>query len=290
MTYATLDEAKRALKANDVSATDDDRLYTYLLQITDRLDGMLWGRYGFEPVYDAVQFRVEAHMVDQWNGRLALPYPLLSYTSMTINGTAVGATSADTGDYDPPYRALYLTDDTLDCGYTWYSVACPCTTRRLRAIVTGFWGWHTDYENAWQLSGDTIQDVGGINATDTTITVTDADGEDYRSLTPRFSMGNLIRIGTEYLRVDEVNTTTNILTVRRGVNGTTAAAHAADTAIYVYYPDDRVMRGVSRQAGLMYARRGAYDGRSSDGMGGETVYPQDMMGELRDIIQEYQYL
>jgi hypothetical protein len=106
----------------------------------------------------------------------------------------------------------------------------------LRAVpVTGIWGWHDRWTQAWRDSRDTIQD-NPLNSAAMTITVSDAAGADAYSQSPRFQAGQLLRIEDEYLRVLVVNATTNVLTVLRGVNGTSAAAHAQGTTIEVFQP------------------------------------------------------
>ena len=290
MSYATLAQAKRALAAENVSTTDDAALYELLIQVTDRINALEWlDGVGFEPIHDVVQWIMRPWQIDSYHdGSMALPKPLLEYDNMTINDTAVPASTAGVDGHDPPYRRLYLSDSMLNSGRTWYDVVNVCNVYRLKVRVTGRWGYRTRYaDDAWQLSGDSVQDAGGIDVSVTTVTVADADGADWRQLTPRFSPGQLIRIEDEYLRIDAVDTATNELTVRRGVNGTTAAAHANGTAIDTYTPDDRIVRGVARQAGLMYARRGAYDISQSDAMGGQTIYPQDLLAGLRGVLQEY---
>ena len=69
-----------------------------------------------------------------------------------------------------------------------------------------------------------------------TINVTDADGTDIDQQSPRFQVGHLLRIESEYLRVLALDTATNQLTVQRGVNGTTAASHAQSTQIDTFQP------------------------------------------------------
>lgn len=95
--------------------------------------------------------------------------------------------------------------------------------------ITGIWGYHPDWNHAWSDSGDTVQDA-SLSASATAMTVTDADAGD----NPRFQVGQLLRLEDEYLHITAIDTATNILTVERGVNGTTAVSHANGTAIEMY--------------------------------------------------------
>lgn len=101
--------------------------------------------------------------------------------------------------------------------------------------VTGIWGWHDDWGEAWFSSGDTVQN-NPLSSGATSLTVAAADGADSSGQTPRFQVGQLLRIEAEYVRVTGVDTGTNVLSVQRGTNGTTAAAHVQNTLIEVYQP------------------------------------------------------
>lgn len=95
--------------------------------------------------------------------------------------------------------------------------------------VTGLWGYHPDWSIAWEDSGDSVQDA-SLTASATTITVTDADA----GASPRFQVGQLIRLEDEYLHITAIDTATNILTVKRAVNGTIATSHVNATTIDIY--------------------------------------------------------
>jgi hypothetical protein len=132
-----------------------------------------------------------------------------------------------------PYHTLKLTENTNE---------------RLHAgqktlTILGAWGWQADTE----LTDNAINDVANINSTQTTITY---DG------TGNLSAGEILLIDTEQIYVRSLSTT--VLTVTRGVNGTTAATHADDATISRYlYPSDVVEaclsiardRYTSREAG-----------------------------------------
>ena len=84
--------------------------------------------------------------------------------------------------------------------------------------VTGRWGYR-EYAEA---SGSLITDGGGISATITTINVT---------ATADFAIGQTIMVETEQMLV--TNISGGALTVRRALNGTTAATHALNTEISI---------------------------------------------------------
>ena len=121
--------------------------------------------------------------------------------------------------------------------------------------VTGIWGYHEDWDNAWQDSQDTVQNSTQIAAAGTSLTVTDADGVNLLGVTPRFKVDTILKIEDEYLYVTAKNTSTNVLTVLRGVNGTTAAAHANATTIYTYHMQDEINHWVTRLAAWLYRQK-----------------------------------
>jgi len=97
-------------------------------------------------------------------------------------------------------------------------------------------GWSaTPYVDA----GTDVNDATPMSATVTTCTVDDGTA---------FAIGQTIKIGDEQLYISAIST--HNLTVKRGVNGTTAASHANDSDIYIYeYPQPIV------QACLVMAMR-----------------------------------
>jgi hypothetical protein len=122
----------------------------------------------------------------------------------------------------------------------------------LEAIsVTGIWGWHERWSTAWRSTSDSVQN-NPLTASSITLTVADADGADAIGEMPRFQVGHLLKIDDEYLRVIAVNTTSNILTVLRGVNGTSAAAHNQNTPISTYQPPADVEALALRWAAWLY--------------------------------------
>jgi hypothetical protein len=120
--------------------------------------------------------------------------------------------------------------------------------------VTGEWAWHDDPARRWLDSNDSVKVE--INATTTTITVNDADGVDYWQDSPRFSPGQLLKIGSEYLSLRDV--TGDTLTVMREQQGSTAATHTAGSTIYIWSGAQAAQDFVTRAAALQYERRGEF--------------------------------
>ena len=89
--------------------------------------------------------------------------------------------------------------------------------------VEAIWGYHTNYSQRAWITGSTISDDSDVGVADTTIK--SASGT-------LFDPGQIVRIDDEIIRVTAVSTAT--LTVVRGENGSTAAAHDDGTTVYIW--------------------------------------------------------
>lgn len=285
MTYATLAEAKQELKAGTASNTvEDAKLYTHIRTVSARLDlEFSQRRPFFAPYIESRQVRITPANINSYDNVLYINQNLLALTSVTVNGTAltVGTTVEAWPTLASPFRALRLMDVTND----WYNY-CSSTYAPLFATINGVWGFHRDYPNAW-LSVDTLA-AAIVSASATTFTVADVDGSDPYGRTPRISAGNWLKIDDEYLEVVSTDTATNTVTVRRGVNGSTAATHAISSAVSVWQVEEPVKRANARQAAFLYARQGAFESSVITDIG-TLNYPSDWLGEVKRIIQEYSY-
>lgn len=132
--------------------------------------------------------------------------------------------------------------------------------------IAGTWGYHEDWPNAWEDTGDTVQDD-PLTAVATTVTVSSVAGQGLYEMSPRFRAQDMLKIESEYLYVISTNPTADTLSVRRGVNGTTAAAHVSTTAISVYRPMDEIALATKTLAKWIYDRR--------------QTSPEDEMGSIR---------
>jgi len=130
--------------------------------------------------------------------------------------------------------------------------------------VSGLWGWHERWSQAWLSEVDSLQD-GPLAATATTLRV--AEGS-------RFQPGQLLRLGDEYLRLLAVDGASHALTVERGAQGTTAAAHSQGSNIDVYQPSPAVTLLCLRLAAWLYRE----PDRSPAG-----PLPADLSSELRAL-------
>lgn len=283
--YATLAEAKAELKAPSTSQTvDDAKMYTYLRTVSARIDlEFSQRRPMFAPYIESRQVRVTPASINSYDNALYLGMNLLALTSADVGGNVltVGTTVDGWPSLSSPYRALRL----LDYSTSWYNY-CVAGAAPLFATIAGVWGFHRDYPNAW-LAVDALA-AAITTTTVTTFTVVDVDGADPYTRTPRISAGNLLKIDSEYLEVVKTDILTNIVTVIRGANGSTAATHLISAPVYTWQVEEPIKRACTRMAAFLYARSGSFESQTYDGVA-TTSFPSDWLGEVKRILQEYAY-
>jgi hypothetical protein len=232
---ATLDQLRARLNLAAADTSDNTRLLAALSAASAQIERAAGRR--FCPRLAALQHNYTSAL------ELLLDDDLLELTALT-NGdsSAISLSDVITVPDEFPASLLRLTGSSA---FVW-------DISPLQAItVTGMWGWHDRPAEMWRSSGDTVQD-NPLDSSATSITVSDADSTDAENETPRFQVGHLLKIESEYVRVTVVNTSTNVLTVLRGVNGTTAASHALNTPIYTYQPSADVNQLALRWASWLY--------------------------------------
>jgi hypothetical protein len=144
--------------------------------------------------------------------------------------------------------------------------------------IVGVFGYGDGYNaTPYVTTGQTVQN-NPLAADGTTLTVTLATG---------LSAGITLRIGDEQIYIEAILNDTQC-TIKRGVNGTTAAAHVQDTAIYSYeYPQ------MIWQATLILAMRAwkRKDSAFQDVVGspetGTLITYKDEDPDVKQIIDRY---
>jgi hypothetical protein len=288
--YCNLDYCKAQLETARPTAaalsSDDQRLLGYIRAVSLRLDSEFpqvprWSY--FAPYIGSRTYLLTPDRVNSRLGTFQFKEPLLALTGDVTLGTQtlVDGTNVSlwpTTD-QPPFHALRM----LGCCGTWYSNCGTCDTP-LQVTIPGIWGYHRDYANAWPVITTLAAAV--ITTTVTTITLTSVTVADPYGIAPALSPGSLLLIDDEYLEIITIDPATKIATVRRGVNGSTAAAHLIAANVAVWQVELPVQYAVARQAALSYARIGKYTVTEVIGMT-EIKYPQDFLVEVRAMMQGY---
>jgi len=240
--YETL-TAVRTVQAIGANATTDDPMLRRFIRQASRIWD-LWTTRSFVPYIHTKKFGT-SHVSDV---SLKLREDLLELTTLTNadGSTITGSLYNLRPDNVYPKRTIELTT----VSGTYWRFVYP----EDRVQVAGIWGFHENYAQAWGNSLDTVQDS-PLSSSATTLTVADVNGLDDRGYT-RFEIGDYLKIETEFLQVIDIPTGYNTkLTVLRGVNGSTGAAHVQGTAVAVYRQTDDVRFAVREMVKWMYERR-----------------------------------
>jgi hypothetical protein len=283
---STLELVKRELKQTKQPMTIDGQSTndaTVILRRIDALIGLMENDQRLNTsfvaehetyYYDAQYMSCNGNISS--GGILYLDLPLISLTSLTLDGDAVDSDNILT----LPRGKSAKTQIKLLNGEQWPYNA---TVREGAIAVEGEWAWHNDLNRRWLDSNDTVKN--SANATTTSIDVNDVDGLDTWNDTPRFSAGQLLKIDSEYLYVRDTNTDTNKLTVMRGQRGTDAATHSAGATIYIWNGVQAAQDFVTRAATLQYRQRGEFIRTKVEGVT-EIHYPTaQTMPEYKVLLQ-----
>ena len=207
--YVSLDAVKQELGIDNT--THDAKLKRYIERASGWMERFT-GRV-FIPVTDTRYFDAP----DSPRGALYLNDDLLEVTSISDDQGAI-----DSSEYFLyPLNGVPKTRiELLHSNKFWYFQ----DTRQKAITITGKWGYRDDYDD----TGATLN--GAITSTSVT------------SLTA--SDGSLIEVGWSLLVDDEqmfvTNVSSDMVTVQRGNNGTTAATHSDGATIYRYVPPPEV--------------------------------------------------
>ena len=233
--YSTLTQVKNRL---DVEDTSDDELILDAIEDASRLlDSSTHRRF-----YPSIETR-DYEYDQQFLLRIEDGADLLTVTTLTTeNGnTAIAASdfylmAGDSYNVQPYTRIAIKRDD--GAYFQWTG-----TPQKSQQII-GVWGFHSDYANAYVVSSATVNET----FTDSDIMLTVSDGT-------QFERGQTTLIESEWLYISDIST--DDLTVKRAMNGSTAAAHSSGTAISVYKPMRDVERVTRRFALWLYKQNEA---------------------------------
>ena len=248
-TIATLNDLRRHLNLSATDTAEDDDLLQRLQAASQLIESLTQRRF-------CPHWHTREVSLDRPGQReLILPDDLLELRALSIGGAALNLADFQRipDDRDAPAGLLQIADGAL----------LPVgDSAEDRISIEGIWGWHDRWTEAWRDSGDSVRDT-ALAAAARKVTVTDAAGIDPVGLAPRFQVGQLLRIDAEVLRVTAIDSAANRLTVLRGVQGTTAAAHRRGASIETYRPAPAIRDLTLRFAELMTKSAGLLEREST---------------------------
>jgi len=248
--FLTLTKLKRrlGLEAAALSAQDEARLLMALRAAEAQV--MTHTGRRLAPLRGTV--RVMVHPYD--GDTLTLPADLLSLQTLTMDGVAISTNVIEVVGG----TLLRRTDGEL--------------FRAGEAAIVGLWAYHYAPDSAWRLSGTAL--TLPINTSTETLSVVDTTGADTAGEAPRLMTGHLARMGSELLRVTA--TTSNTVTVRRAVNGTTAVSQSSGALLETFTPDAAAESLGYRWAAWLY--------READGESARAV-PDALRADARALMR-----
>jgi hypothetical protein len=289
--YATIDELKLYIGLDPLADTKDDGLLLkFAIQASRMFD--TFATNGIMPkrrFYPTLATKDFDHPSED-PAVLRLYDDLLEVTTLTTKNGLTTIASSDynlktaNGTYNQePYRQIKLTGDGTTTAFEFDGT--PDAANQ----IIGFWGYHDNWAGAWEDSSDTVQDDPLSNSA-TTLTVTDVDGDDINGIPNRFKRQQLLKIEDEILWITDTNKTDETLTVRRGMNGTTAASHVQTTAISVFKPMDDVVEAMQTLTAHLYRRKGSIgtsDERPVTGAQGQILLPSTLPEEVKRVLRPH---
>ena len=279
--YCTLAAVKTEIDVTGTSKTlEDAQLFAFILAVSKRIDALLQPnkelsqRPFFAPYIESRPLQIRAHKVNTPNMTIELNMYLLALTTVLAGAQDVSSKIIAYIAGFPPFEKLQINTDTCE---TWYTLETSPTIRRAYPeplTITGTWGWHDDWDNAFVDTG-TLD--GNVLIGDLVIDVQTDEGE-------LFSPGHMLKINSEYMEITSI--TGDVLTVTRAVNGSTATAHANDDDVALLSIPEDIQRVTARQAAGLKARIGSFSVVQITQLG-LVQYPQDLLLELENTIAGY---
>jgi hypothetical protein len=242
--YVNLEQVRKSLDLASENVADDTHLRGLIFQASRAIDNFT--RRRFYPTS-------ETRFYDHKDSKLVrLDEDLLSLTELkTQNGActiASGAMFVKAGDnYNvQPYDRIELDQSTG-------SVLRWSGTLQKANEVTGVWGYHEDWDNAWidlttsmasaMGTGSQLLYLAGAGSVG-------AGASDANYVAPRLGIGDLVKVedgdgSYEWMNVMAA-CTTNAAVVKRGMNGTSATSHSSAASLSRFDPEPEIRWSTQR--------------------------------------------
>lgn len=185
----------------------------------------------------------------------------------------------------PPYDRIVLKSNSG-------SVLNYSGTPQRANEVTGIWGYHEDYTNAWVDTGTSLAASMAANAKTIELAGAGSAGtgaSDANYDHPRVSPGDLLKIGDEFLFVSGGAASGNgTVNLRPAMHGTAGASHAAGASIARFAPEPDIQMACIEWAAWSFARQDTpFQSKQSFPQAGEVNVSVSMPASLRDKLNRF---
>ena len=292
----------RQSELNTERETHDNILAELCLEASRDWEGLCGGKK-FYP-YKATKLFDHPELKNDEHSTLRVGDEILQVISMTTRNTAESIATSDIilRNGPPPHG---LTNESpydrieLKYGSTGYTTNFQwADTPQQANSVVAFWGYVPGWTGAVATDSCWIDSMADIQSvTSSTITVDSLAGVNGLGLYPRVRKFDLVMwFNTTYTDMEmgfviDIEEETGILTVNRGVNGTSVATPSGTPSLYVYRPPADIVRAVRRLAAFYYRARATSRGdidRPVLGPGGTLVLPAGLPKDVGETMMRYQ--
>lgn len=281
--YTTLDAVRRYLGLASANSSDDELLNNFMRRASRSID-----RYTRRKFYPRVDTRY--YNLAEDSQVVKLDDDLLEVTTLkTQNGACTVASSvfwAGTGESwnHPPYDRIVF-DTSTGCTLNYSGTPQRATE------VTGVWGYHEDWANAWIDTGTSL--AANYNASGASLSLAGAGSagtgaSDVYGDAPRIAVGDLLKVGDEYLYVMGGTTSENNVLVHGYMNGTTAASHPSGTSIARFAPEADIEWSTRRLTAWLFGQKDSpYTNKQAFVQLGTIELPEAVAKDVKDKIDRF---
>lgn len=277
--YTTLPELREYLSLASQNTTDDGTLNRFIEQAARTIDRTC--RRNFYP------------------RRLTLKYDLpedesvldFQFDVLEVKGLSDmnGASFITSGSYFLKTGNVYnLTPYTkIELNWAFGRLFNYSSTPQQAVQVDSVVGYHEDYDNAWINTNATL--TSSATSAQTLLTISGSLIDDVWGNPSAIKAKNIIKIDEEYFYVLSGSNDVTINT-KRAINGTSAASHAANMAIYVWKPEYDIQFANKELAAFQYmAAQSPRTGRTIvPSYGGFTIDdPDSWPSQTRERLERY---
>ena len=235
--YANLDDFRNYLSLASYNVDDDQKLLGFLKTASRSVDK--YTRRHFYPLRDTKKYDYKFSQEIRFRHDLLVLDTL--YTNNGASTLASGVLLLKTGDdynYPPWNKVIIRSDSGCTLNYT--------GTDQQSQHVTGMWGYHENYSEAWVDTGTSLGTSYVQGASQITVLGGSTGFSDINWESPRFSIGDTLKIGDEFFYV--AGGTSNVVNVVPHINGTSSNHHASLTPVYKFEPEPDIQWSTLRLA------------------------------------------